>query len=175
MSFQNWHKEYGDFWLENSKVSKIYNLMGCFFTKVYNVWAKKVQRNYISWHLSVIQNLKKNWLVVWKMTWGIWQIFTRAHERPKLGTLIRSFHTKSSLKLTGELCAMTMKNDANLKRNCFASSKLTWRILKSLTRPLKNLKNIHFNGLLLTKVYNVWAKRSIEELCLMAMKIDVKP
>ena len=25
-----------------------------------------------------MQNLKKNWFVVWKMTWGIWQIFTGA-------------------------------------------------------------------------------------------------
>ena len=29
-------------------------------------------------------------------------------------------------------------------------------------------------GLLLTKVYNVWAKKSSEELCLMALKIDAK-
>ena len=34
--------------------------------KVYNVWPKKVQRSYISWHWRVMQNLKKNWLVVWK-------------------------------------------------------------------------------------------------------------
>ena len=46
--------------------------------KVYNVWPKKVQRSYISWHWRVMQNLKKNWLVVWKMTWGIWQIFIRS-------------------------------------------------------------------------------------------------
>ena len=31
-----------------------------------------------------MQNLKKNWLAVWKMTWGIWQIFTRAIESLKL-------------------------------------------------------------------------------------------
>ena len=51
--------------------------------KVYNVWPKKVQRSYLSWHWRVMQNLKKNWLVVWKMTWGIWQIFTRAFENLK--------------------------------------------------------------------------------------------
>ena len=43
--------------------------------KVYNVWPKKVQRSYISWNWRVMQNLKKNWLAVWKMTWGI-----RMHE-----------------------------------------------------------------------------------------------
>ena len=46
--------------------------------KVYNVCPKKVQRSCLSWHWRVMQNLKKNWLVVWKMTWRIWQIFTRA-------------------------------------------------------------------------------------------------
>ena len=30
-----------------------------------------------------MQSLKKNWFVVWKMTWGIWQIFTRALEKSK--------------------------------------------------------------------------------------------
>ena len=40
--------------------------------KVYNFWPKKVRRSYISWHWRVMQNLKKNWLVVCQMTWGIW-------------------------------------------------------------------------------------------------------
>ena len=35
------------------------------------------------------------------------------------------------------------------------SSKLTWRIWQILTQALRNLKNLHFNGLLLTRVY-VW-------------------
>ena len=46
-----------------------------------------------------------------------------------------------------------------LKRNWLVSSKLTWRIWRILTRALENLKNLHFNGLLLNKVYNVWAKK----------------
>ena len=37
---------------------------------------------------------KKTWLVVWKMTWGIWQIFTRALESVKIGTLMGSFLSK---------------------------------------------------------------------------------
>ena len=47
----------------------------------------------------------------------------------------------------------------NLKRNWLVVSKLTWGIWRILTRALENLKNLHFNGLLLTKVYNVWAKK----------------
>ena len=39
--------------------------------KVFNVWPKKVQKSYLSWHWRLTQNLKNNWVVVWKMTWGI--------------------------------------------------------------------------------------------------------
>ena len=61
----------------------------------------------------------------------------------------------------------------NLKWNWLVSSKLTgiWRIL---TRALGNFKNVHFNGLFMIKIYNVWAKTSIEELCLMGLKTDAK-
>ena len=59
--------------------------------KLFNIWPKKVQRSYLSWHWRVMQNLKKNWLVVWKMTWEIWQIFTRALESVKISILMGSF------------------------------------------------------------------------------------
>ena len=62
----------------------------------------------------------------------------------------------------------------NLKRNWLVSSNLTWGIWQILTRALENLKNFHFKRLLLTKVNNVWAKKSIEELFLIALNIDAK-
>ena len=43
-------------------------------TKVYNVWTRKVQVSYVWWHWRLMQNLKENWPVLSKMTWGIWQI-----------------------------------------------------------------------------------------------------
>ena len=62
----------------------------------------------------------------------------------------------------------------NLKRTCLASSKLTQGISQILTRALEKLKTLHFIGLLLTKVYNVWAEKSAEELCLIPLKTDAK-
>ena len=62
----------------------------------------------------------------------------------------------------------------NRKRNWPVVSKLRWGLWWILTRALENLKNVHFNGLLLNKVYNVWAKTSIVELCLMALNTDAK-
>ena len=50
--------------------------------KVYNVWSKQIQRSYLSWHWRVMQNLKKNCLVLPKMTWRIWQTFNRTLEFP---------------------------------------------------------------------------------------------
>ena len=41
-----------------------------------------------------MQNLKENWLLLSKMTWGIWDIFTRALESLKIGTLMGFFCPK---------------------------------------------------------------------------------
>ena len=54
---------------------------------------------------------------------------------------------------------MTMKNDAKIELELTVSSKLTWIMWQIVTWALKNLKNLHFNGLFLTKVYIIWAKK----------------
>ena len=77
--------------LENFKNLHIHWFLLC---KVFNIWPKKVQKSRLSWHWKMMQNLKENWYVVWKMTWGIWQIFTRALESLKMWTLMRSFNPK---------------------------------------------------------------------------------
>ena len=47
----------------------------------------------------------------------------------------------------------------NLKRNWLLYSRFIWGIWGILNQELKNLKNLHLNGLLLTKVYNVCTKQ----------------
>ena len=61
--------------------------------KVYKISAKKVQRSYVSWHWRVMQNLKKNWFDVSKMT-RIWLTLTWALEILKISSLIGSFCAK---------------------------------------------------------------------------------
>ena len=68
------------------------------------------------------------------------------------GVLLSKKRKCMSLKFTGELCVMTMRNDAKFEKELTFQFKTDMR---NLTRALKNLKNLHFNGLLLTKVYNV--------------------
>ena len=102
-------------------------------TKVYNVWAEKVQMSYVWWHWILMQNLKENWLVLSKMTWGIWQIFTRAHSKVwKVGLLLGPFIQNRkciSLKFTEELCVMTMKNDAKFEEELTCQFKIDIRNL----------------------------------------------
>ena len=76
-----------------------------------------------------MQNLKKNWLMVWKIISAIWQIFTRVLEswdsklRLLWGILIPS-RICMSLKFAVELRVMTMKKDAKFEKE-LTSSKLT--------------------------------------------------
>ena len=62
--------------INSSKISKIWSFMGCFWTKYMMFEIKKIQRSYVWWHWILMQNLKEKWLVLSKMTWRIWQIFT---------------------------------------------------------------------------------------------------
>ena len=75
--------------------------MGCFCSK-HILSVRKFLRNYVSWHWKKMQNLKENWLVAWKMTYGICLIFMRAVECLKICTLIGCFcprHIKFEEKL----------------------------------------------------------------------------
>ena len=103
----------------STQKSQKLNFNGLLLTKMYNVWVKKAQRNYVWWHWILMQNLKKKSLILFpKITWGIWQIFTRAPESLKIGNLIGSFIQSRkciSLKLTREFYIMTMKNNGNFE------------------------------------------------------------
>ena len=133
--------------------------------KAFNVWAKKVQRSYLSWHWRLMQSLMKNWLVVWKMTWGIWQILTRALESVKMGLWWDPFVQSRkcmSLKFTEDLCFMTIKNDTKIEEEMTCCFKIYEEFHQILTRTFESLKNLRFNGLLLTKVYNAWATKTVQ-------------
>ena len=134
---------------------------GLILKKVYNVSARKVQRSYLWLHSRLIQVWKKIGLCFQKLRWGIWQIFTRAIESVQIVTLMASFCLKlkcMSFKFTGELCVTAMKNDVKFEEELNCQFKIGG-IWQTLARALKNLKKVHFNRLLLTKVNNIWAKK----------------
>ena len=54
----------------------------------------------------------------------------------------------------------------NMKRNWL----FVWNLSPQLDTAFKCLKNLHFNGILLTKIYTVWAKKAQKNL--MTLKIE---
>ena len=141
--------------------------------KVFNVWPKKAKISYLWWHSRLMQNLKKNWLMAWKMTWGIWQIFTRAFENLKIGILMESFNPKYN------------KYELKIHRGLMCHENEEWckipsRIWGFLIRALESLRNFHFNVVLLTKAYIAWAKKvqrsnlhETEQVCKIWRGIDL--
>ena len=177
----------------------------------------------MSWQWRMIQKLKRDWLVVLKLTWGISRILTRALKSLKNSVLMGSLWPKYlmfQLKKYGgvifhntdEWCKIWRKTDLwfekwyekfgkfslehlkvsklwlwwdpfvqrrkcmslilqssyvswqwrimqNLKSNWLVVLKLTWEIWRFLTWAIESLKKLCFNGLLVTKVYNFWAKK----------------
>ena len=67
---------------------------GLLLSKAYKVLDEKVQKSYIPWDWIVMQSLKKNWLLVPKMIWGIWWILMRAVASLRICTLMCYFCRK---------------------------------------------------------------------------------
>ena len=60
-----------------------------------------------------------------------------------------------SLKFAGELCVMAVKNDAKFEEELTCQFKIEMRNLTNFDLSTRKSQNLNFNGLLLTKVYNV--------------------
>ena len=60
-----------------------------------------------------------------------------------------------SLKFTGEQCVMVMKNNIKLEEKLTCQFKIDMKNLTNFDVRTQNLKNLHFNGLVFTKVYKV--------------------
>ena len=67
---------------------------GIYFFKVENAWSKNLQRSYVSLYWRMMKKLKRNWLVISKLTWEIWRILTQASKVSEIFTLLGSFWTK---------------------------------------------------------------------------------
>ena len=93
--FQNW-QEFSEIWPEHSKVSKICTFIGSYCAK-YLMFDLKSTEELSFMTLKSDAKFEKNWLVIWKMTWEIWQIFTRALESVQIGTLIGCFCPKQRM------------------------------------------------------------------------------
>ena len=143
--------------------SKSLLLTGSFSRNYIFFEPRKVQRNYLSWHWRVMQNLERNWPVISKLPWRIWQILTQALKSLKNFQLNRLLVWAKYKKVWREKVQRSYLSwhwrvVQNAEGNWLVVSNLTWGIWQFLTRALKSLQNFYFNGLFLRKVYVVWAK-----------------
>ena len=91
--FQKSNEEFSEFFASSGKSENLhFDLLLLSIT--YKVSAKKVQKSYLSCHWIVTQTLKKNWLFVWKMTWGFWWLLLQEVESLKTCTFMGYFCRK---------------------------------------------------------------------------------
>ena len=123
--------------------------------KVYNIWPKKSAEGLSFMTLKsdakfeeeltgALKFLPEHWKVSKLGLW--WGPFIKSRKR-------------MSLTMKKKCMRMTMKNDTKFEEELtchFKSDKKIWRIL---TQALKCFKNLHFNALLFTKIYNFWVKK----------------
>ena len=155
--FQKW-QEFGEFWSEHSKFAKICTLIGYFCAKCITFDLKK----YIGFIFHDTEEWCKIWLVVWKMTWGIWQIFTKAVESLKIGALMRSFipnQKMHELKIYRRVICHDNEEWWKMWRGIYLSFQKSHEELDKFSpRHSKVSKKFHFNRLFLSKAWIVWAE-----------------
>ena len=123
--FQKWHEEFVNFNVSSGKSGNLhFDLL--LLPIAHKVSAWKVQKNYLSWHWKKIQTVKKSWLLIWKMTWGIWRILTWAVESLKICTLISYFCRKYVM--------------FELKRY---RGVVLWKMTYGFKNDISNLVNLH--------------------------------
>ena len=118
-----------------------------------------------------MQTLRRNWLVVWKMTWGISWIF----ESFKICTLMGSFWPKYIIlelkKVQWSYASLYWRSIQTLKEKWLVFIN-NMRNLVKFTGTFKNLKICTLRDFLVQGIQCVSWKIT-EELCVMILKGDV--
>ena len=84
LPFQNWHKEFDEFGLENLKVLKLYTLMGCFWPKYIMFKLKKYR--------GVVFHGTREWCKTWRKAELWFGTFSPVHKKvSKFGLLLSRF------------------------------------------------------------------------------------
>ena len=131
---------------------------GFLLSKAYKVLDEKVQKNYLSWHLWVMQSLKKNGLLFAKMTiTNLINFNTSSGKSENLHfnvLLLSTAYKVSAKKVQQSFLSWHWRVVQTLKKDLLFVWKMTWIIWWILTRAGEN-QNLHFNGIFLSKVCNV--------------------
>ena len=164
---------------QGTQKSENFHFHGLLLSKVYNVWAKKVQRSYVLWQWRVMENLKI------KLTCGLendvgnlckisreidlsvqtwheeFNKFCPKHSKiSKICPLVGCLWPKYiifSLQSTEELCLLALKIDAKFEGKLTCASKNDMRNLATFHQSTQNPQNMDFGRILWSKVENEWA------------------
>ena len=145
LPFQNWHEKFNKFWPEHSKISKICSLMCWFWPKYIMLQLKKVQSSYVWLHSRLTQSLKENWLVLPKIVMRNLANFEQSTWKSSnwdLGGILMS------LKFKGELCVMTMKNDAKAEEELTCQFKIDMKNLTNFNPSSRKSKKFALQSLM---------------------------
>ena len=104
----------------------------------------------MSWYWRVIENIKKNWLVEWKMTKNLVNFHVSSRK-----SKVQSFRWKR----TEELCLVTLKSNAKFEEKLTLGSENGMRNLVNFNASSGKSEKLHFDVMLLLKVYYAWAKK----------------
>ena len=106
--------------------------------------------------------MKKNWLLVPKMTWGIWFILMQTVASLKICTLMCYFCRKYIMfepkRYKGDMCHNT-KEWWKIWRGADLCFEKWHEEFGEFWLNTGKSQNLHFNGIFLTKVHNLWAKK----------------
>ena len=131
--------------LASSRKSENLHFDGLLLYKAYKVFVEKVQKIYVSWQWRVTQSLKKNWLLV---------NFTASNGKPEnlhfdVLLLSKVYHVWAKKKQRSYVTGHWRKMQNLNNELCF--EKWHYKFDKFWPNTRKS-QNLHFNGLLLTKV-----------------------
>ena len=131
----NWHVVLKLTWGTSQILTQALKANNCVLTGSlwprYMLFELQKYRSYLSWHRKVMQILKKDWFVVWRLKKS--GKFSPEHLKvSKLGLWWDTFdqcRRGMTLKFTEELCAMTMKNNAKFEEKLTCHFKTDMRNL----------------------------------------------
>ena len=112
-------------------------------------------KHYLQIYLTLLST--DLWFGKWREEYG--KLFSEYLKLRFWGDPLLQSWKSMSLKPTGSDLSRQWRITQNSKRNRLAISKLRWEIWWILTWALESLKNFHFNGFLLSKVYIFWTKK----------------
>ena len=144
--FQNWHKEFDEFWPEHSKVSRIFILMGSFCTN-FVLFELKKYRGIISHHIEEWCKICRKtdlWLGKWHEDFGKF-----SPEHSKVSKLefwwdhlenVWAFEMYENLERS--FASWQWRMIQKLRRIWLVVLRLTWGTSQILTRTLESLEKL---------------------------------